>query len=51
MEALPRPVDLMFYLGNRSGLRMGEICGLHSPTATKKYYDHFVRETFQRDIA
>ncbi|MEP6652259.1 MAG: site-specific integrase [Myxococcales bacterium] len=29
MEALPRPVDLMFYIGNRSGLRMGEICGLH----------------------
>ena len=28
---------------------MGEICGLHSPTATKKYYDHFVRETFQRE--
>ena len=25
---LPEPVDLMFYLGNRSGLRTGEIVGL-----------------------
>lgn len=28
MKALPEPVSLMFYLGNRSGLRTGEICGL-----------------------
>jgi integrase len=28
MAALPRPVDLMFYLGNRSGLRPGEVAGL-----------------------
>ncbi len=28
MAALPRPVDLMFYLGNRSGLRPGEGAGL-----------------------
>lgn len=28
MHALPAPYDLMFYLGNRSGLRLGEICGL-----------------------
>jgi integrase len=28
MGALKRPADLMFYLGNRSGLRVGEICGL-----------------------
>lgn len=28
MDALPAPFDLMFYLGNRSGLRTGEICGL-----------------------
>lgn len=27
-EALPEPFDLMFYLGNRSGLRTGEISGL-----------------------
>lgn len=25
---LPSPVNMMFYLGNRSGLRTGEICGL-----------------------
>lgn len=28
MAALPEPVDLMFYLGNRSGLRTGEIAAL-----------------------
>ena len=28
MRALAEPVNLMFYLGNRSGLRTGEICGL-----------------------
>lgn len=27
-HALPEPVGLMFYLGNRSGLRLGEIAGL-----------------------
>ncbi len=28
IKALPKPVGLMFYVGNRSGLRTGEICGL-----------------------
>lgn len=28
LHALSPPFDLMFYLGNRSGLRLGEICGL-----------------------
>lgn len=28
MQALPDPVNLMFYLGNRAGLRTGEIAGL-----------------------
>jgi len=28
MAALPEPVNLMFYLGNRSGLRTGELAGL-----------------------
>jgi integrase len=28
MARLPEPIDLMFYIGNRSGLRLGEICGL-----------------------
>jgi integrase len=28
MLALPAPFDQMFYLGNRSGLRTGEVCGL-----------------------
>jgi integrase len=28
MEVLPEPVNLMFYLANRSGLRLGEVCGL-----------------------
>ena len=28
IEGLPDPIDKMFYLGNRSGLRTGEICGL-----------------------
>lgn len=28
IHALPEPVGLMFYLGNRSGLRTGEIAGL-----------------------
>jgi integrase len=28
MQALEEPVNLMFFLGNRSGLRTGEICGL-----------------------
>lgn len=28
MGALKRPADLAFYLGNRSGLRVGELCGL-----------------------
>ena len=28
INELPEPVDLMFYLGNRSGLRTGEIVGL-----------------------
>ena len=28
MQALPSPIDLMFYLGNRSGLRTGEAAGL-----------------------
>lgn len=28
VHGLPTPIGLMFYLGNRSGLRTGEICGL-----------------------
>lgn len=28
MKTLPEPINLMFYLGNRSGLRTGEIAGL-----------------------
>lgn len=28
ITGLPDPIDKMFYLGNRSGLRTGEICGL-----------------------
>jgi len=28
IAALPEPVNLMFYLGNRSGLRTGEVAGL-----------------------
>ncbi|MBI2373303.1 MAG: site-specific integrase [Deltaproteobacteria bacterium] len=28
VAALPSPVEVMFYLGNQSGLRTGEICGL-----------------------
>jgi integrase len=28
MSALPEPINLMFYLGNRSGLRTGELAGL-----------------------
>ena len=28
MNALPDPIQLMFYLGNRSGLRTGEVAGL-----------------------
>lgn len=28
ISALPKPIGLMFYLGNRSGLRTGEIAGL-----------------------
>ncbi len=28
LHALPAPVDLMFYLGHTSGLRLGEVCGL-----------------------
>jgi integrase len=28
MNRLPEAVGLMFYIGNRSGLRLGEICGL-----------------------
>jgi integrase len=28
MNTLPEPINLMFYLGNRSGLRTGEIAGL-----------------------
>jgi len=28
MKALPEPIDLLFYLGNRAGLRTGELCGL-----------------------
>jgi integrase len=28
MAALPEPFGLMFYVGNRAGLRLGEICGL-----------------------
>ncbi len=28
MSALPEPVNLMFYLGNRSGMRPGEVAGL-----------------------
>lgn len=28
MQDLPSPIDLMFYLGNRSGMRTGEIAGL-----------------------
>lgn len=28
IHALPEPVGMMFYLGNRSGLRLGEIAGL-----------------------
>ena len=28
VQALPEPIHYMFYLGNRSGLRTGEICGL-----------------------
>lgn len=28
IQELPEPIHYMFYLGNRSGLRTGEICGL-----------------------
>lgn len=28
MAELPEPFDLMLYLGNRAGLRLGEVCGL-----------------------
>lgn len=28
IQALPEPIHYMFYLGNRSGLRTGEICGI-----------------------
>lgn len=28
MRALPRPFDLLFFIGNRCGLRLGELCGL-----------------------
>ncbi len=28
MAAMPEPINLMFYLANRSGLRTGEVCGL-----------------------
>jgi integrase len=28
LQLLPAPIDLMFFIGNRSGLRLGEICGL-----------------------
>jgi integrase len=28
MAAMPEPFGLMFYVGNRAGLRLGEICGL-----------------------
>lgn len=28
MDTLPEPIGLMFYVGNRAGLRLGEICGL-----------------------
>ena len=28
MAELPEPIDLMFYVANRSGLRTGEVCGL-----------------------
>jgi integrase len=28
MATLPPPFDLMFYVGNRAGMRLGEICGL-----------------------
>jgi len=28
MVLLPEPINLMFYLGNRSGLRTGELAGL-----------------------
>jgi integrase len=28
VAAIPSPVSLMFWLGNRSGLRLGEVCGL-----------------------
>jgi integrase len=28
MAELPKPFNLMLYLGNRAGLRLGEICGL-----------------------
>jgi len=28
MAALPDPFRLMFYIGNRTGMRLGEICGL-----------------------
>ena len=27
-HALPEPLNMMFYVGNRSGMRLGEICGL-----------------------
>jgi len=45
MNALPDPVRLMFYLGNRSGLRTGEIAGLRM--ADMEYLkDHLVRVRF-----
>jgi integrase len=28
IDALPEPFDRMFYVANRSGLRLGEVCGL-----------------------
>ena len=48
MNDLPEPVDLMFYLGNRSGMRTGEIAGLRM--ADMGYMDEgVIRARFSYD--
>jgi integrase len=48
-NALPEPVNLMFYIGHTSGLRLGEICGLRIADVALFLDDGMIRSSHSYD--
>jgi integrase len=46
VHGLPEPINLMFYIGNQSGLRTGEVCGLRLSDLDHLDDDHAIRVRF-----